>query len=292
VLVERFLDALIPGITLGCIYALFAVGFVVLYSVTKLFNIIIGEFGMLGGMIGATLYLAGLPLFVAVIGGIVASTLIGAGVWQIVFLRPWARGYSITNMKLITMTLLVISVGAAQVVWGTWYKDLPPFTEFTLMIGSTYIGAQDPWIWGILLLVVTGLVFFFDRTLVGKALRACADQPVAASLVGIKTNSMAFYAFVLSAALGAIAGIVVVPVTKVHYAQGIFFVFYGLLAAMAGGPTKFEGAIAGGLFLGIIESLAGAFISAKFMTVIAVGSFVLLLIIRPQGILAAKEEEI
>lgn len=291
-LLERIIEALIPGITVGCIYALFALGFVILFSVTKLFNIVIGEFGMFSGMIAAGLYAAGLPLFVAVVGGIVGATLAGAAVWQIVFARPWAKGYSVMNMKLITITLMLVSIGGAFIIWGTWYKELPPFTKTSLVLGSVRIGAQYPWIWGVLLLVIGGLVFLFDHTLVGKGLRACAEQPVAAKLIGVNINSMAFYSFVLAAAIGALAGVVVVPVTSVYYAKGIYFVMYGLFAAMVGGPNKVEGAIAGGLFLGVIEALAGAFISTKFMTAIAIGCFIALLVIRPQGIFAVKEEEI
>lgn len=291
-MIEIFVEALIPGITQGCIYGLFAIGFVILFSVTKLFNLVIGEFGMISGMISATLYLVGLPLFVAVICGIVVSTLISAAVWQVVLARFWAKGYSVMNMKLITITLMLVSIGGAFIIWGTWYKELPPFTDIPLRVGSIYINSQAPWIWGVLLLVIVGLVILFDRTLVGKALRACAQQPIAAGLVGIDINSMAFYSFVLAAAVGALAGVVVVPLTTVYYAKGIYFVMYGLFASMAGGPDRMEGAIAGGLFLGVIEALAGAFISTRFMTAIAIGCFIVLLTIRPHGILGIKEEEI
>ena len=102
---------------------------------------------------------------------------------------------------------------------------------------------------------------------------------------------MAFYAFMLAGALGAIAGVVVVPITLTYYGNGVFLTLSGVLAAMAGGPTRVEGAIMGGLFLGVIQSLAGAFISSKYMTVIALACFILILLIRPQGILGIREEE-
>ena len=103
---------------------------------------------------------------------------------------------------------------------------------------------------------------------------------------------MAFCAFVLSGALGSIAGIVVVPITMTYYANGVFLTLSGLLAAMAGGPTRVEGAIMGGLFLGVIQSLVGAFISSKYMTIITLACFIVILLIRPQGILGVKEEEL
>lgn len=285
------LEALIPGLTVGCIYALVALGFVVLYNVTKMYHILIGEFTMLGGMIGATLFAAGIPLFASILLAIVSATIISAAVWYIVFHRPFARGASIMNLKLITIALTLVSVGIAYLVWGTFYKELPNFAKIDFNIGTVHVSPQAPWIWGVLLLAVAGLSFFFDRTLVGKALRASSDQPTGARLVGIDPNSMAFYAFTLAGALGAIAGIVVAPVTMTYYGTGITFTLNGLLAAMAGGPNRSEGAILGGLFLGVIESLVGAFISSQFMTVIAVVCFIIILVIRPQGILGVKEQE-
>lgn len=287
-----FLEAFIPGLTQGCIYALVALGFVVLFSVTKMYHIMIGEFGMVGGMLGATLYAAGMPLYASVIIAIVAATVISAIIWYVVFRHPFAKGASIMNLKLITIALTLVSVGVAYLIWGTNYKELPPFSRIELSLGTVHIDPQTPWIWGVLLLVVAGLSFLFDHTLVGKALRASADQPIGARLVGIDPNSMAFYAFILAGALGSIAGIVVVPITMTYYANGVFLTLSGLLAAMAGGPNRAEGAIMGGLFLGVIQSLVGAFISSKYMTVIALACFIAILLIRPQGILGVKEEEL
>jgi branched-chain amino acid transport system permease protein len=287
-----FLEALIPGLTQGCIYALVALGFVVLFSVTKMYHVMIGEFGMAGGMVGATLYAAGMPLFASVIIAIVATTMISAIIWYAVFYRPFAKGTSIMNLKLITIALTLVSVGIAYLLWGTNYKELPAFSDITLGLGTVRIDPQTPWIWGVLLLVVVGLSFLLDHTLLGKALRASADQPIGARLAGINPNTMAFYAFVLAGALGSIAGIVVVPVTMTYYGNGVFLTLSGLLAAMAGGPNRAEGAIMGGLFLGVIQSLVGAFISSKYMTVITLACFIAVLLIRPQGMLGVREEEL
>ncbi len=287
-----FLEALIPGLTQGCIYALVALGFVVLFSVTKMYHVMIGEFGMAGGMIGASLYAAGVPLWASVFIAIAATTFISVLIWYAIFHRPFAKGVSIMNLKLITIALTLVSVGVAYLLWGTNYKELPSFSNTALVLGTVRIDSQAPWIWGVLLLVVAGLSFLLDHTLLGKALRASADQPVGAHLVGINPGAMAFYAFVLAGALGGIAGIVVVPITMTYYANGVFLTLSGLLAAMAGGPNKAEGAILGGLFLGIIQSLVGAFISSKYMTVITLACFIMILLIRPQGILGVREEEL
>jgi branched-chain amino acid transport system permease protein len=292
VVFDMFLEAFIPGFTQGCIYALVALGFVVLFSVTKMYHIMIGEFGMAGGMIGASLYAAHVPLYASVIVSVLATTAISAALWWLVFRRPFAKGTSIMSLKLITIALIPVSAGVGYLVWGTNYRELPPFSASDLSIGTVHIDPQAPWIWGVLLLVVVGLSFIFDHTMLGKALRASADQPVGARLVGINPNSMAFYAFTLAGALGAIAGVVVVPITMTYYGNGVFLTLSGLLAAMAGGPNRAEGAIIGGLFLGIIQSLAGAFISSKYMTVITLACFILILLIRPQGILGVREEEV
>lgn len=290
-MLDIFLEAFIPGLTQGCIYALVALGFVVLFSVTKMYHIMIGEFGMAGGMIGAGLYAARLPLYASAVLAVVATTAISAVLWWVVFRRPFARGASIMNLKLMTIALTMVSVGVAYLAWGTNYKELPAFSDFDFNIRTVHVDSQAPWIWGVLVLVVAGLSFALDHTIVGKALRASADQPVGARLVGINPRTMAFYAFVLAGALGGIAGVVVVPITMTYYGNGVFLTLSGLLAAMAGGPNRPEGAILGGLFLGVVHSLVGAFISSKYMTVIALSCFILILLIRPQGILGSREEE-
>ncbi|MFC1938504.1 branched-chain amino acid ABC transporter permease [Chloroflexota bacterium] len=290
-MLERILEALISGITQGCIFALIALGLVIVFRVTKLWNVLIGEFAMLGSMIGATLYATGLPMFAVIIVPIIAVAILGAAVWQVVFRRPFAKTGATFDLVQVAVALILVSMGTAYLIWGTFVKDFPSFIDFELNVAGISIHPQTPWIWGVLVLGVAGLSYLFERTSLGRALRASAQQPTAARLMGINIHTMAFYSFILSAAIGALAGVVLAPLMMAHYQRGLYLLVGGLLAFLAGGPTKVEGAIGGGLFMGLIESFTGAFISSTYMTVIAVGSFIVVLAIRPQGILGIREEE-
>lgn len=291
-LYQLILEALVPGVTQGCIFALVALGFVVVFSVSRLYHLMIGEFGMLGGMIAATLSAAKVPLVGSIAVGIAAAILLSAVIWYGLLSRPYARGASAMNLKLVTIALMLVSMGGAYLIWGTYYKELPYFTTGSLRLLGVSINPQAPWVLGILLVVVGGLKLLFDHTLLGKAFRASADSSVGAQIVGIDHRAMAGYAFLLAGGLGAVAGIIVAPITMAYYGSGLYLTLHGLLAAMVGGPNRVEGAIIGGLVLGVVESLAGAFISSQFMTAIALGLFVVILILRPQGILGTREHAV
>ena len=280
------------GITLGCIYAFVALGFVIVYSMTRLFNLAAGAFVMLGAMLASTFYELDFPLFLSLVLAVIVTGAIGAIAWLLFLHHPYSTGASSLTLLLIIVTLAIAFMGIAYVIWGTVPKSLPYFTDFKPIIANVTMSPQTPWIWGILLLAVGGLIFLFDRTLLGRAFRACSEQPLAASLMGINPRSMACLSFALAALLGGIGGVVLIPLTSANYAMGLGLAIKGCLAAMVGGMDRIEGAIIGGLLLGLLESFAGGFISTAFMEAIALGIFIVILLIRPEGILGIKEEEL
>ena len=169
---------------------------------------------------------------------------------------------------------------------------LPSFSGDTpLVVWNAAILPQSLWIFGITVLVVALLHLFFNRTRVGKAMRATSFNPAAAALMGVNVNRMIFLSFALSGALGAVAGIIIVPITTLNYNIGVMVGLKGFAAAVLGGYGNSVGAIIGGLLLGLLESLGAGLISSTYKDVIAFAVLLLVLFVKPSGLLGHGEKE-
>jgi len=290
-LVEQLLLMFFSGLTIGCVYAFVALGFVIVYSITRIFNLAAGQFVVLGAFLAITFFELGLPLILSIVLGLVTNCAIAAIIWMLFLHHPYSSAASDWTLLLIVATLAIVFMGAAYIIWGTAPRGLPEFTHFKTVIAGVSMSPQTIWIWGISALAVGGLFFLLDRTTVGKAFRACSMRPLAAMLMGINPNLMAGLSFVLAALLGGIAGVVFAPLTTVNFAMGLGISIKGCLAAMLGGIDKPYGAIVGGLFLGLAESFAGGFVSTEFMEAIALGLLIAILLFRPEGIFGVREEK-
>jgi branched-chain amino acid transport system permease protein len=289
---DQFVQYLISGLTQGSIYALVALGFTIIYAVTRIINFAQGEFVMLGGMISFTLaHYAGFHWAPALIISVLTSAAIGA-ILYLLAIRT-ARKASVVSLIIITIGAAVFIRGLAAEVWGV-DSAWPPFfsgDESIAFLGA-YIHPQALGIIGTTLTVTIILHLFLTYTMVGKALKACAISPIAASLVGINARAMALIAFTLAAALGAIGGAVMAPFTATAYNVGVMLGLKGFVAASIGGFKSPIAAVIGGITLGIVESLAvgldwGPFTSS-YKDAIAIMVLLLILLIR-SGRLAEEE---
>jgi len=273
---------IISGITIGGIYALVALGFVTIYSVTRVINIAQGEFVMLGAMLTATLHNR-MPLALAILVAVIAVTAIGAGV-QRVALYP-ARRASMVTLIMITIGVDIVLRGIALIIWGTAPYSVRPFTPGPpIIVGPAVITRQALWVIASVIVIVVVTYLFFQRTMAGRALRASAANPVAARLVGIRPERMALLAWAGSAALAALGGAVVAPITFATYSMGLDLGLKGFVAAVAGGLTNPAAAVIGGLLLGVLESV-GAGLHSGLQDVIAFAVLLVVLIVRQVGIL-------
>jgi branched-chain amino acid transport system permease protein len=277
---SQLLQFLIGGLTVGSIYALIALGFVTIYNVTGIVNLSQGEFAVLGALVAVTLseptrlfnrsftLELGLPLPLAMLIAIAIVTFIGGAFYQLA-LRP-ARHAAIVSLIIITIGASIMLRGLALIAWGTDPYTLPRFTTGPpLDIAGAVMTRQAVWVVATTVVVVGGLYFFFEKTMLGKALRACALNTTAARLMGISTERMALFAFALSAGVGALAGIVITPLTPMGYDSGTFLGLKGFVAAIMGGLTSAPGAVIGGLLLGVLETLGAGLISSGYKDAIA-----------------------
>jgi branched-chain amino acid transport system permease protein len=288
-LFSQIVQFLFTGITIGAIYGMVALGFNIIYNATGIINFAQGEFVMLGGIVMVWLTTAfKIPLLPGFFLAIAVVTVIGA-LFERLAIYP-LKNPPVLILIMITLAGSIILKGGAMLFWGKDIYTLPHFSgeEPLLFLGATIL-PQTLWIIGILCVVVTILALFFNFTMVGKAMRACAVNPVAASLVGINVKKMVLLSFALSAALGAIAGIIITPIALMEYDRGAILALKGFAAAVLGGLGNGVGAVVAGLIIGILESLGAGFISSGYKDAIALIVLLLVLFIKPSGIFGVSE---
>ncbi|SDB04619.1 amino acid/amide ABC transporter membrane protein 1, HAAT family [Desulfonatronum thiosulfatophilum] len=283
-LFDQLPQFLLSGLTSGSIYALVAVGFCIIYNATGIVNFAQGEFVMLGAMImiGLTQDM-GISLPLSFGTSIVAAMLLGVFLERVPL--GLARSRHVLILVLITVGFSIAARGAASLIWGKTARALPAFsTEGPLLLAGAVISRQALWILVVTMICVALLHLFFQRTVVGQAIRAVADNRHGAVLVGIPVAQMVMVSFALSAGLGATAGILIAPITGMHYSAGVMLGLKGFAAAILGGYGHVWGAVAGGLLLGVLESLAAGFISSAYKDALAFLILLCVLWIRPSGL--------
>ena len=287
----NLLQFLFSGLMVGAIYALVALGLNVVFNATGAVNFAQGEFSMLGGMLGAAMLSAtGLPLALVFASTVVAVTAIGVGMERLI-VRP-VRHADVLNLIIVTIGTSILIKGGVMVTLGKNAAGLPAFTgerPFRIL-GATFV-PQALWILGVAAAIVVALHFFFDRTLLGRAMRAVASDREAARLMGIDVGRIVMLSFALAAAVGAIGGLIVTPVTLTIYDAGTMLGLKGFAAAVTGGLGNTFGGIAGGLVLGLLEAFGGGLIGSEFKDVAAFVLLLLLLFLRPRGLFARGESE-
>jgi branched-chain amino acid transport system permease protein len=278
------LQIFFSGLNLGSIYTALGLGFFVVYSVTRVLNLAQGEFVMLGGMLTVSFYTMGIPLPASVLLAVVITGLVGAGLYR--FIIYPARNASGATKVFLTLGFTFIIEGVALRVWGWEFKILPAFLDTpSIQIWGATIFGQTPWVIGITLLMVVGLFFYFGRTIQGRALRACANEPLGARLMGISIERMALFSFILAASLGGVVGALITPLTMTSYSMGLPLAAKGLLAAFVGGITRAEGVILGGFIYGMIEAITAGVIPGGYHNAIAPLILVIIFLARRRGLL-------
>lgn len=279
----ELLQYLLSGVTVGAVYALVALGFTLIYSASDVVNFAQGEFVMLGGMITFFAWQAGVPLPLAALLAILAAAVIGVLLNKLA-IEP-ARGAPVASLIIITIGASIFLRGGAQLVFDKQLHRFPSFSgDDPLRVFGATILPQSLWVIAGAVAVFLALWLFFARTLTGKAVLATANNRIAASLVGINPNHMMTLSFAVSAAIGALAGVLVTPITLTSYDLGVAMALKGFAAAMLGGMGAPAGALVGGLLLGLIEALTAGYVSSVYKDAVAFVLILAILFVRPQGL--------
>ena len=289
-MLAQFLQFLFSGITVGATYALAALGFTLIYNASNVINFAQGEFIMLGGMLAVFFTQAGLPLALALALAILVPAVVGVLVEKLA-IEPTRRADTVT-LIIITIGASLVIRGLVQVSLGKGSHSLPAFSGDAPIeiLGATLL-PQSLWVLGITALAVVALWYFFSRTLQGKAILATSCNRLAAELVGIDTGWVLFLSFALSAALGALGGILLTPITLTSYDVGIMLGLKGFVAAVVGGLGSGLGAVVGGLLVGIVEAMGAGYISSAYKDAIPFVLILFILFFMPRGLFGGKSTE-
>ena len=281
----NLLQNLFAGISIGSIYALIGLGFIFTVNGVGIINMAHGEVVMLGGFFAvAFTSTLGLPLVWGYLLALLCTVLFGYLLNLVVF-RPMINKPIFTVM-IATVGLSMTLQCVAMNVWGAYAVELKgPFGSSVLNLGGVIIPYQYLLLIGALVVVLILLSFFFNRTITGKQLRAMSVMPDVARLLGAPTKRLTAITIMISCGIACLTGILMGPIYFVTYAMGSVAIGKGFTAIVLGGFGKVEGAVLGGLLLGVIETLLAAYVSPMFKDGFAFLVLVVILIFKPKGLL-------
>ena len=274
---------LLNGIAIGCIYALVSCGFVWVYQSVGAINFAHGELVMVGAYLGVTAaVLLGWPPVLSLLAAVTASALFGL-IFQRVAYRP-VHGRPALTFIVVSIGMSILLRNGALALWGPDPVAPPDLVGGRLLrVGATVLSAHH-----LLIIAVTAVVFalqalFFAGTRLGRRLRATAEDQETARLMGVNVGAMIALTFSLSAALAALAGVLVAPVIFVSPDLGLFIILKAFIAIVIGGFGSIAGTLVGGVFLGIVEVLTAAYVSSAYKDAVAFALLVVVLLLLPHG---------
>lgn len=277
-LFSEILQYAISGITSGSIYGIMGICWSLVYLITKVLNFASGEFVMLGGMLTWGFHQVGMPLISAAFMAVVCTTIL-AILLERIAIRPVRYPSEMTYM-MITIASASMIKGMVLLVAGSETRSIDPFLKARVFnVSGATLTTQVLCVVGTLVIITAGLSIFLNLTIYGKALRASAVNMTGARLMGIDINRFRFFCFGLAGAIGAMAGIVITPITFTGYEMGMLIGLKGLVAAIVGGWT-IGGTVAAGVTLGLLEGFGAGLISAGLKDVFALGVMIIFLILR------------
>jgi branched-chain amino acid transport system permease protein len=282
------LQFLFSGLTIGSVYALVGTGFNIIYNATSIINLAQGEFVVIGGLVmWFFTESVKLPFFVSVILTILTAGLIGL-LMERLTIRPLKKT-DLLLMIMITISVSIVLRGLLMFKFGKNTYSYDPFTEGEpLSICGAIIQQQTLWVISVTALCIVLLFLFFNKTLIGKAMKACSVNPTAARLVGINVSQMVMLSFIFSAVVGAIGGIVITPVSLMEYDKGPMLAVKGFCASIMGGLGRGRGAVVGGFMLGVLESMTAGYLHSGLKDAVALLILLLVLFFRPSGIFGSS----
>lgn len=305
---DILLQQVLNGLVLGSIYALVALGYTMVYGIIGLINFAHGEVVMVGAMVTISVLtmLAGagfapgiVTLLLAIMAAAVVCMLLAQGMEKFAY-RPLRKAPRLTPL-ILAIGISIALQNLAMMIWGRGYKTFPEVVEVqpVEVFGATMTNVQMS-IMVIAVVIMFGLWLLVDKTRVGKAMRATAQNQEVAGLMGININRVISATFLIGASLGAIAGVM----RAINYGQadaymGLLLGLKAFSAAVLGGIGNLFGAMAGGLLLGLIESLAagytgqltGGFLGANYQDIFAFAVLILVLLFRPNGLLGERQAD-
>ncbi len=284
------IDLLIIGVSVGMVYGLVAIGISLIYSGLDIVHFAHGEIYMIGAFIGLTLYkTAGMPFLLAFVLAVILTGLVGVVIERLFYRRltSGGGGYTVAGMGMVIagFGMSIVLQNAAFIIWGP--KPLPFNVAFgaPVEIGNLTLPMSYVWIVVTAIVLMIALNFVLKHTMTGLAIRAVAYNKDIAYLSGVNVPLMISMIFGIACALGGAAGILIAPINYVQVQMGIGILIKAFAAAVVGGFGSLPGAVLGGVLVGVVESLGAAFVSGTYKDVYAFILLIVVMMIKPSGIL-------
>ncbi|MGE5703321.1 MAG: branched-chain amino acid ABC transporter permease, partial [Clostridia bacterium] len=283
----ELLQFIANGLVNGGIYAIVAIGFITIYNVSKVINLAQGEFLMLGGMITVSLIGMHVPYGLAALLAIAAVTLVGILMQK--YIIAYVKKANPISLIILTIGVSILIRGIASLIWGKDAFALEPITSNQpVSFAGINIAQQSLWVLAAVLIILLCLWFLMEKTILGKKITACSINPMAARLMGISPGKMSMLAFAISGATGAIAGLVITPLSVTSYDIGVLLGIKGFSAAILGGLGNPLGAAVAAFLLGMLESRGGGYVSWGNKDALAFFFMIGVLFIKPSGIFGGR----
>ena len=295
---STFFQQIVNGLSLGSIYALIALGYTMVYGVLRLINFAHGDVYMVGAYVGYYLSrkMAGrepsfVSAFLVMLGAMAACAILGLVIERLAY-RPVRRASRLTLLITAIGVSLFLENGG-QLVFGPDPKFFPSLApHFDFLVADVRLTSEQITVIGVSFLLMILLRFFIMKTRTGKAMRAVSFNIDAAKLMGISTDGIIAVTFALGSALAAAGGVLIgMQIPKIDPLMGILYGLKAFVAAVLGGIGNVPGAVLGGLLIGISEVMVVGYLSSTYRDAIAFGILILVLLLRPQGILGRVQKE-
>jgi len=286
-----FLAVVISGIFSGSTYALLALGIVIIFRSTDTVNFAIGDTGTLGVFVAGTLIAMGLPVAAGLLVAIVLAGLSGVATERLL-IRPLGHGRNVLFMALvITIGLGLLLHAAIYLLWGTAPRPFPPLVSGSVTLFGIVLAWNKILAGLIAAAAMVSIAWFFTKTPFGIAMRATAEDPGAARMIGIDAGRVSSLAWFVGCGIAGIAAFFLAADTSLNASLTISALFRAFAGVFLGGLTSMAGAVIGGFIIGVLDNVAGNYISASYRDTIVFAVIVMVLFIRPAGVLGSGRKE-
>lgn len=287
---SQFLQVLLSGLATGSIYALVAIGFTLVWQAAQTVNFAQGEFVMLPAffvLIGVGYF--GMPLWVALLFGLALSILVLGVLFKKLIVEPILPHGGIT-LIIATMALGILLRESVKEFYAAEAQPFPAmFPSDPIDVFGAVVSLQDLLNLAISLCIVVVLTLFLNRTRTGRCMQATAQNPAVAEILGVNTKRMVLYAFLINAALAALASFLITPVYLAKFSNGETLGLIAFIAAIVGGFNQIRGALVGGLLIGVLDNLTATYVTAQYRAALPLVLLIVIILVRPQGIMGTAE---
>ena len=287
---DQFLQLIVAGLATGAIYALAAIGFTLVWQTSQTINFAQGEFVMLPAILVLVGTHAGLPVWAAFTVASIAFVLLFGFGFKRFLVEPMQR-HGVLPLAIATMALSVLIKEGAKNGFSAEAQPFPSLVpDGMLSLWGAALSARDLAILVVAVVAIVGLQLFITRTRTGRTMQAAAQNPTVARILGIPVERMILLTFLINAVLALVASYLVSPVYLAKFSNGESIGLAAFIAAIVGGFNQIRGALAGGFLIGLIDNLTAAYVSSAYRTAVPLVVLVVVILVKPEGLLGRKEE--